>query len=502
MNGRLITSGLIALLLATALVGCLDTRPSNNNNPAPATTATILASLDASLVSGGGHDHAAFDQHNGTGWDLASTFQAPLPLGLDWPFERRALGQMQVIGNYAFVSLTLAGFTIIDISDPAAPRHVGVFDAGTSLLNDVEVTADLRWAFVPSDRSAVNTGAANTDTLDPLNLVAQPQPGILIVDLADLTQPLQAGMYLSPDSFGYHRLDLFDIDGVTHVFGATYSRSQQQPEGCRLDILRFDATAAGPILTKVGSYASTVPEHIVKCSDPQTEEVGGAHDVFVVPDPLEGFPLAVVSMWDTGVHLLDVSNPMQPTLLGYWDELPWYNGNQSAENLQSANAHESQVTAVEGRRIVAVAMERIWAQRQGNLWMVDFTDFQRPSLVSQWSLPGHHPHFEHQSDPFAMTSHGPKIFDGRIWLTHHHAGLIVLNITTMNQVRELPIEAWFIPPPSADRGWFGPWVASPMAYDVVVRDRDVFLSDITGGFHVARWTPGSGLWEQNRGPAA
>lgn len=488
--------GCVAFLVLslTMVSGCVTPTDQGDGDSGPATPAAILVAFDQALVSGGEHRHDDPHQHNGTGWDLRATFQGHLPLGLDWPVERQALGQLQVIDDYAFVALTLAGFAILDVSDPASPQFVGVFDAGRSLLNDVEVTPDLRWAFVPSDR--VVPPPPDPADFDPASQVPYPPPGIVIVDLSDLSAPREAGIYVSPESFGYHRLDLFEIDGSTYVFAATYSRATQHPAGCRMDILRFDEGPVVPTLTKVGSYASTVPAHAMLCTDLEAGS-GGAHDIFVTADPLDGFPLAVVSMWDAGVHLLDVSNPTVPRLLGYWDEMPWYNGEQTPENLVTGNAHEAQVTAVDGRRIVVVSMERAWASAQGITWLVDFTDPAAAELVSQWQIPGLHAHRDHDSDAYTMTTHGPKIYDGRIWLAHHHAGLIVLNITTMDQVLAPEIEAWLLPPPVAEPVWFGIWLASPMVYDVVVRDRDVFITDITSGFRIAQWAPGTGLWTES-----
>ena len=148
-----------ALLVAVA--GCLSAQDDDAKGGDPATWSgsEALQALDAALVNF--HDHSDPAQHPGLGWRMRDVFYTTLPMAAAGAVSPPS--EFVLWDHYAFVSMfhPSAGFAILDVADPEHPRHVGYFDAGTAYTNDVEVSEDGRWAFVP-------TQPTETSENDPL----------------------------------------------------------------------------------------------------------------------------------------------------------------------------------------------------------------------------------------------------------------------------------------------------------------------------------------------
>lgn len=461
----------VLVLVFLGLAGCLSTDDVAEDGQAEA---DALAALDEALVSY--HDHSDPTQHPGASWRIHDVFETTLPMNGTGAVSPPS--EFAIWDHYAFVSLfhPSAGFVILDIADPARPYQVGRFDAGTAYTNDVEVSPDGQWAFVPTQP----TETAENDLLDGgAPFVAD--RGVQVVDISDLTNPRLVAFYdgtlggippktplpipgLPLGSGGWHRLDVEEIGGALYVFGTNNFLA-------RIDILRFDP-APVPHLTFVSSYQS--PEGLQAAIDRQDGWPSyNVHDVTVGMDPLEGFPLMAVAHWRGGVHFVDVSDPADPQLLGAWDGFV---------DVLPGNVHNVEFTAIEGRRIaVAVPEYPSDYERQGIVWIVDATDFAAPKLIGTWSLPGLHPV---EGGTYVFSTDRVEIRDGTLFVPHFHAGVIVLDIATLAKATHPELLGYVIPAGREAIPYLG-FTTNPVIYDAIPRGRYLYYTDLLGGFHVA-----------------
>ena len=471
VSGRLAVS--VGLFL---LVGCLDAPgDGGDDDSASWSESDALAALDAALVNF--HDHSDPLQHPGISWRIEDVFYTTLPMAASGAVSPPS--EFALWDHYAFVSMfhPSAGFAILDLSDPARPVHAGYFDAGTAYTNDVEVSEDGHWAFVPTQPTETSE---NDPSQGGLPYVAD--RGVQVADVSDPTDPTLAAFFdatgggqppfsaraglpgLPLGSGGWHRLDIHEIDGAIHVFGTNNHLA-------RVDILRFDPEPV-PRLTFVGSYQS--PDGLqaaVAGQDgwPSTN----VHDVTVGPDPLEGFPLLAVAHWMSGVHFLDVSDPADPELLGVWDGFV---------DVLPGNVHNVEFTEIEGRRIaVAVPEYPSDYERQGIVWIIDATDFANPKTIGTWSLPGIHPV---EGGTYVFTSDRTEIRNGTLYVPHMHAGVMVLDISTLEKARHPELVGYILPPGVEAIPYLG-FTTNPVVYDAIPDGRYLYYTDLLGGFHVA-----------------
>lgn len=461
------TRGRPALLVLLVLfVGGCTAPASVSPSALPSPVDRVLDLLDAALVDD--HDHTDPVAHPGAAWRLRDVFVTNLPT------DGTALSpasEFIIHGTYAYVSLfhPSAGIVILDLAEPAHPRQVGHFDAGTAYVNDVEVSPDGRWAFLP-------TSPIKTRENDPLGggLPVLGDYGLQVVDVSDVRNPKLAAVWAAPDPDhnGYHRVDLEVIQGELYAFGASLGYP-------RVDVLRFDE-APVPHLVPVGMYLSDDARDPTK--DRASSPTGfGVHDVTVDPDPLEGFPLMAVAHWRSGAHFVDVSDPANPRFLGRWNEFP----------IPGGNVHNVEFTVIEGRRIaVAVPEYPEDSDTQGAIWLLDATDFAHPSLAGSWALPGSHPTgganpAEHNH---VFSTDRTLLRNGTLFDAHFHAGAIVLDIATLAKV-EHPEVLGFVLPEGQARVPYANIQANPYIYDAIPYGDHLYYTDLTGGLHVAEMAP-------------
>jgi hypothetical protein len=458
----------VLLTSVVVLAGCTQGVQAPPADPAKVVS-DALALLEGALVND--HDHTDPFEHPEVRWRLDQVFETNLPT--DGIGALSPPSEFIIWKNYALISVfhPSAGMVIMDLSVPDRPVQVSRFDSGTAYVNDVEITTDGRWAFLP-------TSPIETRENDPADggLIAAGDYGIQVVDLANIKQPKLATVWFAtdPDHNGYHRVDLEVINGQLYVFGASLGYP-------RVDILRFDP-APVPRLSLVGVYLSDDAKDPSK--DRSSSPTGyGVHDVTVDPDPLTGSPLMAVSHWRSGAHYVDVRDPANPKFLGRWNAFP----------VQMGNVHNVEFTKIEGKRIsVAVAEYPLDPEKntQGGVWIIDLSDFANPKLIGNWNLPGEHP------SGGAPPAAGNRVFstnrvlirNGTLFDAHFHAGMIVLGIETLAKAAD-PELLGFIVPKGETRVPYATIEANPFIYDAIPRGEYVYYTDLTGGFHAAKMDP-------------
>ena len=197
--------------------------------------------------------------------------------------EFGGLGRIDVNGDRGAVLQREEGIVaILDTSHPANPKVLGRYsdNARQSLDGDVDVSDDGQWVFYA--RQTVNF------SLD----------GLHVINISDPANPTL--QHYAPGG-GASRVEFYDdgeaqwvflLDAVTGL--VTY---RFEPTTGQLIPVNVDALPA----TKVGGPASA--------------------GIFIDPkDKLTGAPLMYITTGMTGLQVYDISDPVQPALLGQWSE--------------------------------------------------------------------------------------------------------------------------------------------------------------------------------------
>lgn len=447
-----------AVCVATLLSAC--TGPA----AAPLAIDAVPASEGLLLLSNAlvnDHDHSDAVEHPHVEWRIRQVFETNLPMD-GHPLSPAS--EFVLHGHYAYVSLfhPSGGIVILDLEEPDRPVQIGYFDSGTAYVNDVEVSPDGRFAFLPT--SPIKT--SENSPVDGGTPVAGDY-GVQVVDVSNPRAPRLAALWAGPDRMGYHRLDLEQIGDQLYVFGASLGFP-------RIDILRF-VERPTPHLVPVSIYISEDARNPAK-NGTSAPDAYGIHDVTVDPDPLLGSPLMAVSHWRSGAHFVDVGDPANPRFLGKWDAFT---------GIEMGNVHNVMFTKLEDRRVAVITPEYPRDPKgYGTHWIVDVTDFQRPVLLGNWSIPGQHG--GPGNAPFSTNR--VEIRNGTLFIAHFHAGVLVVDVSTLEKARRPELLGFVLPKGETIVPYLGVR-ATPYIYDAIPRGNYLYYTDLTGGFHVARMPP-------------
>lgn len=453
---RRLVLAIAVLALATA-AGCLgdDGTPASDGNASDDGESAEAQALTAMTAVGEDHDHANPAQHQ-------AAHNAELLDHLSLVEEGQASGAhaLGLANDTLFVASTLQGdngFYAVDVTDPTQMEIVGEWHDDAAVGGDraLAVNEDGSWVVVGTEGN-----------------VESEEAGVRLFDTSDPTQPEQAAFL--PLEGGAHTVDVLEIGGETYVFALNYG----------VQILQVVEGPAGTELVKVGHYAYGGPE----LSDaPAYENPGNypswalrsayAHDMKPVDDPERG-PLLYVAYAYQGLHVLDINEPSAPQLVTRWtppgEASPWY-------------THSVDAKWMDDQRVVVVGSE-VFEDRHyeepSPVWILDGTDLENPSLTSTWTNPA-----GVGSQNLLFSVHFFRIDDGRLHLSHYHAGSWVLDIATPDKRAEPEIESAYLP--SVDTGHrpgteccFGWNLAGiPVTMDAVGDGEVTYAADVQTGLY-------------------
>lgn len=221
-------------------------------------------------------------------------FSAPVPgvvdIGANFGGSRRAVIRDHIL----YVADWFSGLHLYDISEPAAPRHLGVHHTPGS-PKGVVVRGD--YAYVGDD----DHGLQVVDVSDPRR--PRKVSEIATPGLAYSMKLSGDYLYLADHRGGFHIIGVAD---VTHpaIVGSAQTAGKAWAVEVVGGIAYIAADNAGLLVFDV--------------SDPQQPKQIAAHSVNgAAEDVVIRDHLAYVASFENGMHILDVSNPSQPRAIGH-----------------------------------------------------------------------------------------------------------------------------------------------------------------------------------------
>lgn len=246
----------------------------------------------------------------------------PVEMGSFSPSTATSLADVDLLGNYAYLAAERSGLLIVDVTNPANPVQVGRF-ATTGKVTGVDADGSLAY------------------------LVAEPQwsstlgdfvgGGLIIVDVANKTQPVELGFLPIEDVY----------DGEMPVYQVARQVAVKAPyayvaaEGGGLWIIRVDSPAAPERvkqlrtdsmfltdLSLLDGYAYLVDAdrglRVVDVRTPQSPVALGVYSVVSLFENLDiSGSFAYLADRRNGLRVLDISNPEWPTLRTTYKAADW-----------------------------------------------------------------------------------------------------------------------------------------------------------------------------------
>lgn len=458
----------ILLALAAIVAGCVS--PAEPTD-AQAVASDLAAFLDPIVDE---HDHASFADHNLS--TPSMRFVAHTTMNVEEPTKAFSyLGEMDTHGNLSVVQVlgrgSMPGFVVLDVSDPHAPTPIGRAQMPWSYVVDVKFSPDGQHVFAASQGGTAGRGGHASPADDPVSAVLTSE-GFTQFDMSDPTQPRAiAGGWVAG---GCHMLSVKKLQGELTVFCVADTvqvfRYGEGGAWTQVGALQPDTAAVSRPLQEAVAAGAAAPNVLLLGATP--------HDVTVQPDPKdESRMIAAVSYWDLGLMFYDVTDPVQPTLLGAW-------GGQGAQ-VYEGNVHGAMLTLHEGKRVAVVGPELLGATVPA-MWVLDVEDFANPTLAAEWVPPG-----EHVTQGLLLTVHQFQLVDGRIYLAYNHAGVWVLDVASiMAGAMENParpeVLGYYLPHEEVEL--FNPDAAAvPNTWDLNVKDGYIFAVDRYTGFYVLQY---------------
>ncbi|HUR69087.1 MAG TPA: hypothetical protein VM370_07555 [Candidatus Thermoplasmatota archaeon] len=442
---------LVVPMILLLVAGCIDVPDATVE---PATTLGRGAAGDAfnglgdPLLHGEGHSHADLAAHR-----LATPSMTMLAretfasLGISGP----AFGEIDLLGDhYAVVADLLAGFYVLDVSDPEHPVPVS-FTPDAGYIADVKASESGDFVFLGIQLAGFT--------------------GVHVFNVAVPERPVFTG--------AFPIVGTAPFEGGCHMIEVHGSYLYCAPNDATVRIFSITETPVTAILTPVGAYAPQgAPPAPVLAPAAAGDEF--THDMTVQDDPVTGEPVMFVSFWDYGVRVVDVSDPSSPRELGGWT-------GEGAEDwgTYGGNLHTSMAGLINGKRVVVTIPE--YAEVP-SVTLLDASDYGAMTALGVWA-----PHTAEELDGEASTfsMHNFQLVGSTIYLAMYHGGVWVLDAS--EPTHPVPV-GYFLPSEGASTSVPVPIFSGggQSVWDVVVKDGVILATDITGGLYALQYAPDAG----------
>ncbi len=467
------TSGsIVFLLLLAGLAGCIGESPPTSGDEAPPFV-DPMAHED-------GHDHGDYETH-GRSWNLEE-------IGWDRISSQSvAWGELDIHPDHDIALVAhawpTAGFATVDISDPADPQVLDVYDLGHGYGADVKWDPSGEWAVLAVQaHSQLELPDAPVPLIDPL--AATVHSGIEVFHITEEGVIHDIDAWTPSPERGVHMVATHRIDGRDYVFTAYNGK------GVGVFELITEEPPIGARLVPVNAALMGSPERLV--DQPTTLGLSGAHDMTVIDDPLLETPLLYVAHGYDGLYVYDLSDPHDPLWpdfpLGHWiDEAnTWY-------------MHTVQAEVVDDQRRIVLVPE-VFSDAEAEvvapLWVLDGTDLSDIGLLATWRNPG-----DHGSELLRFSVHNFQLIDSKIALAHYHGGVWLLEIQDQADGTRIEPVGYHVPgndpgvPKSGIYHGVYNMMDAPTVWDVVVHDGVLYATDVNSGIYAIdgpAWEAGDG----------
>jgi hypothetical protein len=225
-----------------------------------------------------------------------------------WPTSR-AVQNVFVQGDTAYIANGEDGLIILNVSDPAHPEKVGSYP----LENAQNVVVADQIAYVIG-QGQVSDGRAQSDKL-------------ILIDVQIPSTPRILGEYTPENAYTHQTLNHLAVSGqmvyITYSDGLTIVDVSTPSEPVTMGEIPFSSNISSPGVAVVDgiAYVQANRLHVIDVRKPaEPVEIGGF-------DPGWGAGITVANQtayiagWGSGLTILDVSNPSHPIKLGQFKEL-------------------------------------------------------------------------------------------------------------------------------------------------------------------------------------
>jgi hypothetical protein len=466
---------LLALATLAVAAGCVSPG-APQASPAAADAAALEAALGAPIEQV--HDHTDAALHTGhKGLELVNW--SPL---ISQEIGTEGFAALRIQGDLAYLGTdgAHAGFLIVNVSDPRAPRLVSQYASPGGASQEAVPTWEGDYVFMNLQRQPAApqllTNATQGDGY-----------GIQIVDVRDKAHPTFAG-FVPVEALGSHVMFYTEHGGKRYLIyngqpegaplpgsGAVYTA----PPGNGVHIDEF-VTSPAPALVPVGYF--TLPDALTA----QTRSGCFPHDQWAEDHPLTHQWLLYVAYWDCGAVIADITDPSMPKLLHV-------DATMAPSTRESIHFFRPDPTP-RGGRIIAWSGPEIDLSpgEPGSYRAYDVTDPSSFHQIGTWRLPGD----VSNDEPFLFSPHNFDFHGDLMSLAHYHAGVWVLNVSDPEHPHAI---AYYLPHGASDaRPFVGTvWRKTPNfpeAYFPNVYDAKWFTSPTDGKLYLLVSERGSGLY--------
>lgn len=461
------------------------------------------------------HNHKDFAQHVGLttsnfqviGHDPLTTDYHGKSAGGYFCADVREGGDRRLSVVHSWVSDV--AYVISDVSDPLNPKKIGEFVMANTHVYDLALTPDQNWVllstspgtnsvgedpmeddamYAPGDILFRDACSGETKIVDGPEQGLPFSSGLVLVDITNPRNPSIADFRHIPVTGG-HSVRVENVDGSDLILISTTSGLPQvgNPTGYYLTaaywFMDFIDSPAGRKLNFLSHYQYPAKPAPV----PQLQVPSSLHDGFIQKHPVTGTWLAYLAAGDSGLAILDITDPMLPTLIGTWND--WTAFGEGAPPGQPF-VHEALPleTTWDGRHYTFIGEE--CGPRPNTptclVAMLDTTDPANIEFVSGWTLP-----FMVQSQGAMYSLHYLAIQNRTLFVSAYHAGVWAVDVSTPEAIRTMPSIGAFMPEIPPPKGTVYPdhvYHYTPIVMDVLpLSDGNMIVYDGTSGLYVVKF---------------
>lgn len=464
-------SVLLLSVVGLLVAGCLapiDPQPSEGVIPtqpfgkevtkvrAAALTGDLSKIIDT--THGGAHEaHAVPELHKANG-GMTEVGYNPLTQVMNGPSitdKDAGFAAIDTWHQYACVTrfAGLGGATIVDITDPAAPKVLSNVESGM-LNSDCQFTDDGDYLLLAS-----YTGTHPGLPLVPPPLADAGANGVLVYDVKDKAKPI----FLFHDVQG---ADAPAAGSYHNVFTATIH-----------DMIYIFQTFSGNILSFTpGDGALKLVSKVEKAD----------HDMWVGQHPVTGAWIMITGAGG-GTRIYDMADPANPTVLGEW---------APHDGLTGWHRQWPLLDTVEGRALMVVAGEDCTTGHSRPYTVLDFTDPADIIELGNWQIPGKPQAPASPAHLCEFSAHEFETWNGYVATGNYHAGVWLIDIGTMERAKAPVVIGYYLPDevPATNGGSANtPFKWNPYVWGGYFDERGyVVAADMFSGLYVFKFeaTPG------------